>query len=189
MRRLALSFVMVLAVMFAVSGCNGTEQAGPKVAVVDAGKVFQESAPGKAGVAHLEKASAAAQEEFKAMQAATEKDKSQESMMKMQRSLGEIQQRMNAEQQMVIGKLNDAFRKVLDDYRTAKKLDVILASEQAMSFADSADITKDIIAAMDKVTVNYEEEKAAEPEKVEAPAASEEKPAEAAAAPADGKKE
>lgn len=191
MRRLALSVIMVLSAILVLGGCNATEKTGPKVAVVDAGKVFQESAPGKAGVAYLEKISAAAQEEFKALQADAEKDKSQETMMKMQRSLGEIQQRMNAEQQMVIGKLNESFRKELDAYREAKKLDVILPAEQAMSFAASTDITVDIITAMNKVTISYEPEKAPEAPKAEVAAPAEAPKAEekAPAAPADAKKE
>jgi outer membrane protein len=180
MKKLTLSVVLLLSAVLMLGGCNGAEKAAPKVAVVDAGKVFQESAPGKAGVAYLEKISAAAQEEFRTLQAEAEKDKSQESMLKMQRALGEIQQRMNAEQQMVIGKLNDAFKKTLDTYRDEKKLEVILPAEQVISFGQASDITKDIIAAMDKVTVTYESEKApveAAPEAAPAEVKAEEKAA------------
>ncbi len=197
MKKMALFGILALALVMGLGGCNKTEQAGPRVAVVDAGKVFQESAPGKAGVAYLEKISMSAQEEFKAIQTEAEKDNSQESMMKMQRVLGDIQQRMNSEQQLVIGKLNDTFRKVLDAYLAERKLDVILPSDQVMSFGPSADVTNDIIAAMNKETVVYESEDAA-PAAPEAAPAAEEAPAkkdeaakpapEAPAAPAAGEK-
>lgn len=194
MKKLALSALVLLALVV-LAGCNGTGKSEPKVAVVDAAKVFQESAPGKAGLAYLETVSAAAQEEFKSLQTEAGDDKSQESMMKMQRALGQIQQRMNAEQQMVIGKLNSAFQDALAAYRAEKKLDVIIASEQALSFGPEADVTKDIIAAMDKMTLSFEPEKAPEAateapeaaaEKAEAPKADEQK--QDAPAAAEGEK-
>ncbi len=158
MKRLALSAVFALCVMTLLIGCNKSEQAALRVAVVDTGKVFQESVPGKAGVAYLEKVSTQAQDEFIALQAQGQgKAPSEEDSMRMQRALGELQQRMNSEQQTVITKLNDAFRKALDTYRVEHGLDIILPSEQALAFGASADITPAIIAVMDTVQLSFGE--------------------------------
>ena len=173
--------VLCLAVFcLSLVGCNQVaETSSPKVVVVDPAKVFQDSKPGKDGMAYLEKVSKEVQEEFKALQqkAAENKDANKD-VANIQAQVQVIQKRVAAEQQMVVGKLNEVFQKVLQAYRSDNNVALVLPVEQALSFDDSVNATDDIIEAMNKETVTFESQKQ--------PALEKETPAEPAA-PADEK--
>lgn len=143
-------------------GCNqGVEtSSSPKVVVVDPAKVFQESKPGKDGMAYLEKVSKEVQQEFKALQQKAAEDKdANKNVTDIQAQVQVIQKRVAAEQQMVVGKLNEAFQKVLQAYRSSNNVALVLPVEQALSFDDSVNATSDIIEAMNKETVTFESQK------------------------------
>lgn len=148
-----LSLLCLLVAVSMLAACN--HKTGPSIAVVDPGKVFQECVPGKAGMEYLDSISKGMKADFEKLQEAAKDGKNKEATAKLQAAVMQFQQRMNAEQQQVIGGLNDAFRKVVEAYRKEKKFDVVLQAEQALAFDERADITADIIAAMNKETVEF----------------------------------
>ena len=162
MKKLAILCAFVL--MTALVGCELTAPAGPKIGVVDPGIIFQDSAPGKAGVAYLEGISKKMQDEFVALQEEVQETQSQEAQMKLQMLASEFQQRITAEQQQVINTLQDEFKKVLEDYRVKNNLEIILAKDQVLAFDNTVNVTEPILAAMNALTIDYAalaEEKAA----------------------------
>lgn len=178
MKKIVLVCAAVLCL--ALVGCNQEMNSGssPKVAVVDPAKVFQDSKPGKDGMAYLEKVSAEVQQEFKELQkqAAQSKDQSKDTVTDIQAQVANIQERVTAEQQMVVTKLNDLFQKVLEQYRKENGVAVVIPVEQALSYDKSADATADVVALMDKESVTFETP--AKPVEKEKPAAEKAKPEE-----------
>ncbi|MCG8530639.1 MAG: OmpH family outer membrane protein [Desulfovibrionales bacterium] len=153
----------IVVACLALAGCNETTSLTSSkvklaVAVVDPGKVFQDSKPGQDGMAYLEAVSKEVQEEFKELQkkAAENKGQNNTSVSDVQAKVAQIQKRVTAEQQMVVEKLNDLFQKVLDQYRKEKGVQLILPVDQALSFDDSVDATADIVTAMDKESLTFE---------------------------------
>ncbi|MCT4534958.1 OmpH family outer membrane protein [Halodesulfovibrio sp.] len=179
MKKIVLVCAAVLCL--ALVGCNQemTSGSSPKVAVVDPAKVFQDSKPGKDGMAYLEKVSAEVQQEFKDLQkqAAQSKGQSKDTVTDIQAQVANIQERVTAEQQMVVTKLNDLFQKVLEQYRKENGVAVVIPIEQALSYDESADATAEVVALMDKESVTFETP--AKPVEKEKPAAEKAKPEEA----------
>lgn len=178
MKKIVLVCAAVLCL--ALVGCNQemTSGSSPKVAVVDPAKVFQDSKPGKDGMAYLEKVSAEVQQEFKDLQkqAAQSKGQSKDTVTDIQAQVANIQERVTAEQQMVVTKLNDLFQKVLEQYRKENGVAVVIPIEQALSYDESADATAEVVALMDKESVTFETP--AKPVEKEKPAAEKAKPEE-----------
>lgn len=158
MKKLVLLCVAVFCL--ALVGCNQEMKAdsSPKVAVVDPAKVFQDSQPGKDGMAYLEKVSAEVQQKFKDLQKEAAESKGQDpaSVNDLQAQVAKIQERVSAEQQMVVTKLNDLFQKVLVQYRKENGVALVIPAEQALSFDESADATAAIVAIMNKENVTFE---------------------------------
>lgn len=154
--------VLLCAAVFclALVGCNQEmkSDSSPKVAVVDPAKVFQDSQPGKDGMAYLEKVSAEVQQKFKDLQKEAAESKGQDpaSVNDLQAQVAKIQERVSAEQQMVVTKLNDLFQKVLEQYRKENGVALVIPAEQALSFDESADATAAIVAIMNKENVTFE---------------------------------
>jgi len=61
---------------------------------------------------------------------------------------------MGAEQQRVVGLLQDQFNKVLEKYRKDNKVDVILAKDVVLSYDESSDITNKVIEEINKITID-----------------------------------
>ena len=59
---------------------------------------------------------------------------------------------MRAEEQQILNKLTEDYQSVLDEYRAANNLSLILRSEAMVSTSAEADITQKIIEAMNKKT-------------------------------------
>lgn len=158
MKKLVLLCVAIFCL--ALVGCNQEMKAdsSPKVAVVDPAKVFQDSQPGKDGMAYLEKVSAEVQQKFKDLQKEAAEAKGQDvtSVNDLQAQVAKIQERVSAEQQMVVTKLNDLFQKVLVQYRKENGVALVIPAEQALSFDESADATAAIVAIMNKENVTFE---------------------------------
>ena len=173
--RTTLFFSMLLMGLLLV-GCNQSEPTGPSIGVVDTARVFRDSEPGKAGVKFLEGLHEKMQAEPNSIQENLQKKPEDEALQqKLQATYMSFQQRMSTEQQNVITLLNDATQRAMDAYRNQKKLDVILGSESALSYAKNVDVTTDIIAELNKQKVDFKpvqaEEAKTAPAPVEAPAA------------------
>lgn len=163
---LALSLVLV----FSVTGC-----ANAKIAVVDPARLFQESAPGKAGIEHLKQLETAMQEQLKTAQGMVEKAPNDEALRaRVQKTFVGYQQLVNAEQQKVLQKINGLMQKTLENYRAKKGYSAIMNTESLLAFDPQSDVTKEVIEEMNQNKVSFEPVKL-EPITAEAPGAKPEK--------------
>ena len=146
---------------------EGSSQA--KLAVVDMTRVMRDSEAGKAGVKHLEGLQADMQAQLNNIQKRLEQNADDADAQKeLQTVYMASQQRMQVEQQNVVNVLYDTMQRIINAYRADKGYALIISSEAAASFDPKADVTSDIIAAMDKQKIDFkpagEAEKAPEAE-------------------------
>jgi outer membrane protein len=147
---------LLLAVLF-LGGClSPADSSAPAVAVVDSARVFKESAPGKAGIKHLESLHESMQAELNARQQELQAKPNDETLQqKLQEKYMVYQQRISAEQQQVINTLNEAIQKALDACRVQLKLALIVGTDVVLSFGPAADITGAVISEVNKATVEF----------------------------------
>lgn len=187
--RYFLPLALMLSLML-IACQQGEGSSQPKLAVVDMTRIMRDSEAGKAGVKHLEALQADMQEQLNTIQGRLEKNANDADAQKeLQTVYMMSQQRMQVEQQNVVNVLYDTMQRIINAYRTEKGYALIISSEAAASFDPKADVTTDIIAAMNKQKVDFKSaaaegaaDAAAAPA-VEAPkaAAPAEKPADKAA--------
>ena len=162
MKKLVLG--LMLGTMLIVAGCKiGGDAAAPqepKVAILNMGVVFQTSKASKAATEYITKVETELQAEIDKISKDMPNDKdgnvSKEDMPKLQKAFGEAQQRYNAEQQMVLSRINALATETVDAYREANKLDVILRADQAISYNKALDITDKIVEAMNAKEISFE---------------------------------
>ena len=133
------AIALCLMLVFATTGC-----AASKIAVVDPARLFQESEPGKAGIEHLKQLEAAMQEQLKTAQGMIEKAPNDEALRaRFQKTFVGVQQ------------INGLMQKTLEDFRTKNGYSVIMNAEGLLAFDPKSDVTKDVIAEMDKTKVTF----------------------------------
>lgn len=160
MKKLYLA-ICALALPLMLSACN---EKGQSVAVVNAAQVYTECESGKQAREYLEKITSEMQNDLLELQAAAENAPAaqrQSAIEKLQTTSLEYQQRIRMEEQQILNKISEDYQNVVDEYRKANNIDVILRAEVIVSASEKADITQAIIAAMNKKTA--EENKAAAP--------------------------
>lgn len=173
------TFLLLAALATVLAACNNT----PKIAVVDGAKVFRESKPGQDAMAYLRTKNDELQAEAKSAQEKVQAKQTQENAAAFQEAITKYQSTMGAEQQRVVGLLQDQFNKILEKYRKDNKVDVILAKDVALSYDEANDITNKVIEEINKtpIDLNAKPAVAAKPDAAAAPKA--EAPAAPAAAP------
>jgi outer membrane protein len=159
------AFLLLAALVSVLAACGNNNN---KVAVVDGAKVFRESKPGQEAMAYLRTKSTELQAEAKAAQEKVQAKQSQENAAAFQEAVTKYQTTMGAEQQRVVGLLQEQFNKILDKYRKDNKLDVILAKDVVLSFEESADITNKIIEEINKTAIDLNAKPAVPADKAEA---------------------
>lgn len=171
--------LLLLAALVSVLAACGNNTS--KIAVVDGAKVFRESKPGQEAMAYLRTKSTELQAEAKAAQEKVQAKQTQENAAAFQEAVTKYQTTMGAEQQRVVGLLQEQFNKILEKYRKDNKVDVILAKDVVLSYDEAADITNKIIEEINKASIDLNAKPVAPADKAEA------KPAGPAApvAPAD----
>lgn len=180
--RYFLPLALMLSLML-IACQQGEGSSQPKLAVVDMTRIMRDSEAGKAGVKHLEALQADMQEQLNTIQGRLEKNANDADAQKeLQTVYMMSQQRMQVEQQNVVNVLYDTMQRIINAYRTEKGYALIISSEAAASFDPKADVTADIIAAMNKQKVDF---KPAAPEGAADAAAAPEAEAPKAATPAD----
>jgi outer membrane protein len=150
MKKLCALLLLALAASVLV-GCNDTSN---KFAVVDGAKVFRESKPGQEAMAYLRDKSTELQAEAKAAQDKVQAKQTQENAAAFQEAVTKYQTTMGAEQQRVVGLLQDQFNKILEKYRKDNKVDVVLAKDVVLSYEESSDITNKIIEEINKASID-----------------------------------
>jgi len=180
-----LHVIIALAAVLLLGAC---QKEAAKVAVLDPGKVFQTCDVCVKGGNYLRGLSEKMRTELTELQASMQNDTSENAPQKFQERYSQMQGEMMEEQNRIAGLLNDAFVKLMNDYRTKNNVMVIMNKENVLSYDEKDDITDAMIAAMNGAGIDLAlpvETPAAAPADAAAPA--EEKAA--APAPAEeGKK-
>ncbi len=153
-----LTFVALIAISAFLVGCQQQDSKGAKVGFVDTGKVFKECKAGVEGMAYLKKESEDFQSTFKDMQKELAGNQTEANSAKFQAALSEYQTKMGAEQNRIVGALNDGFTKAVDEYRKENGLDAVFSVESAVSFDKDADISSAIIESMNKMDIKIKAE-------------------------------
>lgn len=144
------TFLLLAALATVLAACNNT----PKIAVVDGAKVFRESKPGQDAMAYLRTKNDELQAEAKSAQEKVQAKQTQENAAAFQEAITKYQSTMGAEQQRVVGLLQDQFNKILEKYRKDNKVDVILAKDVALSYDEANDITNKVIEEINKTPID-----------------------------------
>lgn len=205
--RIRFLVLSLLVLCLAVSGCQQTQEPAVKVGVVDMNRLLRDSEPGKEASRFLEGMQKEIQQQIDDVQARLGKDPENEAL---QRELQAIymggQQRINAEQQNVVSQLLDLTQRLVNNYRKANGLSVVLGTDVAVAYDPALDVTNALLDEMNKQKVNFvsvsnpqpeapaaeapaaaaQDTKAAE-KPAEKPAPAAEKPAAEKAAPAEAK--
>ena len=206
--RIRFLVLSLLVLCLAVSGCQQTQEPAVKVGVVDMNRLLRDSEPGKEASRFLEGMQKEIQQQIDDVQARLGKDPENEAL---QRELQAIymggQQRINAEQQNVVSQLLDLTQCLVNNYRKANGLSVVLGTDVAVAYDPALDVTNALLDEMNKQKVNFvsvsnpqpeapaaaeapakaaQDAKAAE-KPAEKPAPAAEKPAAEKAAPAEAK--
>lgn len=165
-RIITLLCVAALGLML-LTGCNKQEP-GVTIGVVDEAAAFQKNQAATKAMSYLQELGAPlqkkAEEAYKAMQA----EQNEANVAAYKTAMGELQGVMNGEQQRIVGLIDAKFNEVLEAYRVEKGLTLILSKESVISSAQTVDITEDIVAAMDKLELDFSKPKAPEADKAEA---------------------
>ncbi len=174
--RIRFLVLSLLVLCLAVSGCQQTQEPAVKVGVVDMNRLLRDSEPGKEASRFLEGMQKEIQQQIDDVQARLGKDPENEAL---QRELQAIymggQQRINAEQQNVVSQLLDLTQRLVNNYRKANGLSVVLGTDVAVAYDPALDVTNALLDEMNKQKVNFVSVSNPQPE---APAA--EAPAKAA---------
>ena len=177
--RIRFLVLSLLVLCLAVSGCQQTQEPAVKVGVVDMNRLLRDSEPGKEASRFLEGMQKEIQQQIDDVQARLGKDPENEAL---QRELQAIymggQQRINAEQQNVVSQLLDLTQRLVNNYRKANGLSVVLGTDVAVAYYPALDVTNALLDEMNKQKVNFVSVSNPQPE---APAAAEAPAAEAPA--------
>ena len=154
--RISLFAPLALGLCLLLPACQQADTAKPQLAVVDMARIMRDSEPGKAGVKFLEGIQAEMQSSLNDIQSRLQKNPNDAQAQKeLQTIYMAAQQRMQTEQQNVINVLYDMVQRVINGYRTEKGYAVILNSEAAAAYDAKADVTADIVAAVNKQKVDF----------------------------------
>ena len=149
-------FRLVLLVTLALLafGCNGK-----RVAIVHTDAVYKESAASGKGSEYLRGVSSEMQKAYEEAAAKVEnakgKKEKEAAQEEMQMTLAEMQQRLNAEQQQVISTLTTAYQQAMENCRLKGKFDVVIPAEAALAHDPQLDITKQVLAEMDAMPIEF----------------------------------
>ena len=180
-----LLILSLLVLCLAVSGCQQTQEPAVKVGVVDMNRLLRDSEPGKEASRFLEGMQKEIQQQIDDVQARLGKDPENENL---QRELQAIymggQQRINAEQQNVVSQLLDLTQRLVNNYRKANGLSVVLGTDVAVAYDPALDVTNALLDEMNKQKVNFVSVSNPQPEAPAAAGAPAAQDAKAAEAPA-----
>ncbi len=157
MRRL---LPLLLLAVCLLSACNSEQKPQavqqPTVYVIDTARIFRDSEPGKASMTFLTSIQTEMQQSFAGLQTRLQADpENMEIQQEAQMLIGQLQQRMNAEEQNVMNLMHDMVLRVLDEYRTQNNISIIMGAEAVLSYDKSLDITEKIIAAVNKEKIEF----------------------------------
>ncbi len=152
------NIILALLAISMLAACNqsGPAPAQSTIGIVDTARIFRESEPAKAGIKFLESVQSEMQDKLTVIQEEIQKDPTNTALQQeVQTMYAEFQQRIGAEEQNVVNLLQDALQRSVDSHRVSKKLTLVVGSEVALAYDKSVDITDDIIAEMNKQSIEF----------------------------------
>ena len=173
MKKTIALFAAATLALILLAGCNRQEE-GIKIGIVDEAAAFKDNKVAKDAMAYLQELGAPLQAEAETAYKAMQENQNEETVAAYKLAMGKLQNVMNGEQQRIVALVDAKFNEVLEAYRAEKGLTLILSRQAVISASDAVDITGDIIAAMDGVTLDFtppaqavQSEPKAEPEQAE----------------------
>lgn len=161
-RKLLVMLLCVAALGLFGMGGKAEEPKTPIIGIVNTAMLYEKSEGAKQGMERLEKVQADAIARLETMQAelavaqeAKDEAKVKELEASLQENLYKMQAVLTAEQEKVVGTLQKAMEEVLEAYRQEKGLTAIFADETVLSFDSAADVTEDIIKALNAKTIDF----------------------------------
>ena len=145
---------MLIVALAAVLLLGACQKNAAKVAVLDPGKVFQTCDVCVEGGNYLRGLSEKMRTELTELQASMQNDTSEDAPQKFQERYSQMQGEMMEEQNRIAGLLNDAFVKLMNDYRAQNNVSVIMNKENVLSYDETDDITEAMIAAMNGAKID-----------------------------------
>lgn len=127
------------------------------VAVVDSEKILVESAPGKAGVAHLKKVEQVLQKGYDDLLALYKgKENTAEGAQAIAQAQAVLQQQLMVEQGAVRQAISEKLVAVVKAWRKKNaKIELVVGRHLLLDYAAALDITPDIMKEMNVVTVKF----------------------------------
>lgn len=153
MKRTLFSGICLIALALTAACGTNPDGAGPKVAVLDANSVMEQSKAGSEGLAYFENLTGDMRAQLEEMQQAMGQNATAEQQQKFQAEVGKARKQMQAEQERVMGVIRTKFTEAVELYRQEHGIDVVLLKNQVLANAPGADITQDVIAAMDAMDI------------------------------------
>lgn len=160
-RNIVFLFVTAVSLMLGLAACN---ESAPKIAVIDAEKIYQDSALAKQGMAHVEGLSRQFNERIAEMRDEVVASPDDEALgLKLQEELMGLQQKFEEEQTVTAEKLNKLLEDVVEEYRQKNGLEVILPKQLVLAVRPGADITAEVTKLFDSKNVEFGSAPAAAP--------------------------
>lgn len=154
LRNILIVSVFCFVTLFGLVACNKDDS--PRVAMVNAEKVYQNSKLAQEGMKYVETLSEKFQARLEQMQQAVQAEpENQELASAFQAELMGLQGDFEARQVEAGNKLNKLFEEVIEEYRAQNKLEVILPSQVVLSSRAGADVTDAIIQLLDSKNIDY----------------------------------
>tara|TARA_Y100001954_G_scaffold239100_1_gene311064 strand:- start:25461 stop:26009 length:549 start_codon:yes stop_codon:yes gene_type:complete len=156
MKRIITLLGTTLLGLMLLTGCNQQQEPGVTIGVVDEAAAFQNNKVASQAMEYLKQLGEPMQAKAEAAYNAMQEDQTEENVAAYKKAMGELQQSMQGEQQRVVALVDAKFREALETYRKDNGLTVILSKGSVLSSGETVDITADIVAAMDAMTVDFE---------------------------------
>jgi len=179
-----LPLLCIALLTLALSACN--QEPSVKIGVVDEAAAFKDNKVTTEAMTYLKEMGKPLQDKAEAAYKKMQANQNEETVAAYKLAMGELQTTMNAEQQRIVAMVDAKFNEVLEQYRQDKKLTLILNKQSVIASDKTVDVTKDIIAVMNTISIDFTKPKAPAKPEATAPKAA---PAVEKTAPAEPTKE
>lgn len=155
MKRISIALLSALACLMLLTACNTPK--GDKIAVIDEETAFRDNNAAREAMAYLQKKGKPLQDEAQKAMEAVQKEQTPENTKAYKDAVSKLQTVMGAEQQRIVADLSKEFTAIIEKIRTEKGVTIVISKANALAFDATTDITQDVIKAMDKVTLKFDE--------------------------------
>lgn len=149
------SFVVVGAVIFSLTACDQDSSAQQKIAYVDFSSVMKDSVVGKQETEHTQKVKERLLRAEEDAEASYKEMSAKQQQQSRQTDAIIINRQWRAEQQHARTMSIKTIREAVETYRKNNNLTLILDRKQVVAAAADVDISKQIIAQLADVSVDY----------------------------------